>query len=79
MDRILSFRDLEVWQLAMDLVDAVIVDLRTMPRIEFDLKTSNSESRHFDSIERRRGLASEEETARVPEPRFHRDGLARRT
>lgn len=38
MDRILSFRDLEVWQLAMDLVDSVIVDLRAMPRLEFDLK-----------------------------------------
>ena len=38
MDRILSFRDLDVWQLAMDLVDSVIADLRMMPRIEFDLK-----------------------------------------
>jgi four helix bundle protein len=38
MDKILSFRQLDVWQLAMDLVDAVIVDLRSMPRVEFDLK-----------------------------------------
>jgi four helix bundle protein len=38
MDKILSFRDLDVWQLAMDLVDSVIADLKAMPRIEFDLK-----------------------------------------
>jgi four helix bundle protein len=38
MDKILSFRDLDVWQLGMDLADAVIADLRLMPRIEFDLK-----------------------------------------
>jgi carbamoyl-phosphate synthase large subunit len=38
MDQIRSFRDLEVWQLSMDLVDSVIADLTAMPRIEFDLK-----------------------------------------
>lgn len=38
MDNIISFRDLEVWQLAMDLVDLVIADTRRMPRIEFDLR-----------------------------------------
>ena len=38
MDKILSFRDLEVWQLSMDLADSVIADLRSMPRVEFDLK-----------------------------------------
>lgn len=38
MDNITSFRDLEVWQLAMDLVDRVIADTRRMPRVEFDLK-----------------------------------------
>ena len=38
MDNIISFRDLEVWQLAMDLVDLVIADTRTMPRVEFDLR-----------------------------------------
>ena len=38
MDRILSFRDLDAWQLAMDLADSVITDLKLMPRIEFDLK-----------------------------------------
>jgi carbamoyl-phosphate synthase large subunit len=38
MDRILSFRDLDVWQLGMDLTDSVIRDLRAMPRVEFDLK-----------------------------------------
>jgi four helix bundle protein len=38
MDKILSFRDLEVWQLGMDLVDLVIADLKIMPRVEFDLK-----------------------------------------
>ena len=38
MEKILSFRDLDVWQLAMDLADSVIADLRSMPRTEFDLK-----------------------------------------
>jgi four helix bundle protein len=38
MDKILSFRDLDVWQLGMDLADLIITDLRGMPRIEFDLK-----------------------------------------
>jgi four helix bundle protein len=38
MENIISFRDLEVWQLAMDLVDLVIADTRRMPRIEFDLR-----------------------------------------
>ena len=38
MEKILSFRDLDVWQLAMDLADSVIADLRSMPRVEFDLK-----------------------------------------
>jgi carbamoyl-phosphate synthase large subunit len=37
-NKILSFRDLDVWQLAMDLADAVIANLKLMPRIEFDLK-----------------------------------------
>ena len=37
-NRILSFRDLDVWQLAMDLADSVITDLKLMPRVEFDLK-----------------------------------------
>jgi len=38
MENISSFRDLDVWQLAMDLVDLVIADTRKVPRIEFDLK-----------------------------------------
>ena len=38
MNSIVSFRDLEVWHLGMDLVDSVIADLKAMPRIEFDLK-----------------------------------------
>jgi four helix bundle protein len=38
MNNITSFRDLEVWQLAMDLVDLVIADTRKMPRVEFDLR-----------------------------------------
>ena len=38
MDNITSFRDLEVWLLAMDLVDVVIADTRKMPRVEFDLR-----------------------------------------
>lgn len=37
MDKIVSFRDLEVWHLAMQLVDLVIADTKGMPRIEFDL------------------------------------------
>lgn len=38
MNNIVSFRDLEVWQLAMDLVDLVIADTRKMPRVESDLR-----------------------------------------
>lgn len=38
MNHITSFRDLEVWQLAMDLVDSVIADTRQLPRVEFDLR-----------------------------------------
>ncbi len=38
MPRIQSFRDLEVWALAMDLVDDVIKAGRLMPREEFDLR-----------------------------------------
>ena len=37
MDKINSFRDLEVWHLAMELVDATIADTSRMPRVEFDL------------------------------------------
>ena len=37
MDKIVSFHDLEVWHLSMQLVDLVIADTRSMPRIEFDL------------------------------------------
>ena len=35
---IVSFRDLEVWKVAMDLVDLVYVSTRAMPRSEFDLR-----------------------------------------
>jgi carbamoyl-phosphate synthase large subunit len=38
MNKILSFRDLDVWQLGMDLADSVISNLRSMPRAEFDLR-----------------------------------------
>jgi len=38
MKSIVSFRDLEVWHLSMELVDSVIVNLNAMPRVEFDLK-----------------------------------------
>ena len=38
MVQVVSFRDLEVWQLAMDLVDAVIASTRQLPRMEFDLR-----------------------------------------
>jgi hypothetical protein len=33
MENITSFRDLEVWQLAMDLVDPIITDTRKMPHV----------------------------------------------
>ena len=38
MPQIQSFRDLEVWAVAMDLVDDIIKASRTMPRQEFDLR-----------------------------------------
>jgi four helix bundle protein len=33
-----SFRDLQVWQVSMDLVDLVIRSLKQLPREEFDLR-----------------------------------------
>ena len=38
METIGSFRKLDVWAVSMDLVDAIIKDLKSMPRVEFDLK-----------------------------------------
>lgn len=38
MSQINSFRDLEVWQLSMDLVDGVLAALRGLPNGEFDLR-----------------------------------------
>jgi len=38
MEPIRSFRDLEVWQRSMDLVDMVIAASRELPRQEFDLR-----------------------------------------
>jgi hypothetical protein len=38
MTRIQSFRDLDVWQLGMDLVDAVLTTTKRLPRVEFDLR-----------------------------------------
>ena len=38
MDRIQSFRDLDTWQQAMNLVDAVLAATRDIPRVEFDIK-----------------------------------------
>ena len=38
MSQITSFRQLDVWQVAMNLVDAVIVSTRSLPRVEFDLR-----------------------------------------
>ena len=35
---IVSYRNLDVWQVSMDLVDAVIANLKQIPRAEFDLK-----------------------------------------
>ena len=38
MNHITSFRQLDTWQVAMDLVDSVFTNARSIPRIEFDLK-----------------------------------------
>jgi len=35
---ITTYRDLDVWQISMDLVDRVLADTNAMPRVEFDLK-----------------------------------------
>ena len=35
---ITSYRDLDVWQISMDLVDLVFAHTQTMPRVEFDLR-----------------------------------------
>jgi four helix bundle protein len=35
---IMSFRDLDTWQISMNLVDAVFAAVKQMPRIEFDLR-----------------------------------------
>jgi four helix bundle protein len=35
---ITSFRDLEVWQVSMDLVDRVLEETKKLPRSEFDLR-----------------------------------------
>ena len=36
--QIQSFRELEVWQLSMELVDEVIKARQSLPRVEFDLR-----------------------------------------
>ena len=38
MKQIESFRDLEVWQRSMDLADLVYLEIRRIPREEFDLR-----------------------------------------
>lgn len=38
MTYITSFRQLDVWQISMDLVDSVIATTGSLPRVEFDLK-----------------------------------------
>ena len=38
MNQITSFRQLDVWQVSMDLVDAAIAATRSLPRVEFDLR-----------------------------------------
>ncbi|MGE0862756.1 MAG: four helix bundle protein [Vicinamibacterales bacterium] len=35
---ITTYRDLDVWQISMDLVDRVLADTNAMPHVEFDLK-----------------------------------------
>ena len=35
---ITTYRDLDVWQISMDLVDRVLADTNSMPRVECDLK-----------------------------------------
>jgi four helix bundle protein len=39
MAQITSFRQLDVWLVSMDLVDSVIFATRSLPRVEFDLKS----------------------------------------
>jgi four helix bundle protein len=38
MAPILSFRDLDAWQVSMNLVDAVLIATKLLPRVEFDLR-----------------------------------------
>jgi four helix bundle protein len=38
MAQITSFRQLDAWQISMELVDSVIAVTRLLPRVEFDLK-----------------------------------------
>jgi four helix bundle protein len=38
MNQITSFRDLDAWQLSMDLVDQVMATTRRLPKVEFDLR-----------------------------------------
>jgi four helix bundle protein len=38
MTQITSFRQLDTWQVSMDLVDSTIEATRSLPRIEFDLR-----------------------------------------
>jgi four helix bundle protein len=33
-----SYRDLDVWVVSMDLVDRVLTDLKSLPRVEFDMR-----------------------------------------
>ena len=38
MNHITSFRQLDAWQVSMDLVDAVFAATKALPNVEFDLK-----------------------------------------
>ena len=38
MATINSYRQLDAWQIAMDLVDSIIATTRLLPRVEFDLR-----------------------------------------
>ena len=79
MDRILSFRDLDVWQLAMDLADSVIADLKAMPRIEFDLKRQIQRAAISIPSNVAEGWRRKKKRLGVSEPCFDRDGIAGRT
>jgi len=70
MNNIASLRDLHVLQLAMDLVDLVIGDRRTMPRIELEPRTTDAVLGHLP----RRRPGHDRDPRSLPRARDHRAG-----